>query len=72
MSLENLGFPARGSDGGVDADLFALVHGDAPFRPQATEIAQRPYVKRMERYRREWIEYGFCCIHCCIGQRAKG
>ncbi|KAI7362130.1 hypothetical protein KC354_g7535 [Hortaea werneckii] len=57
MSLEDLGFPARGSDGGVDADLFALVHGDAPFRPQATEIAQRPYVKRMERYRREWIEF---------------
>ncbi|KAI7489735.1 hypothetical protein KC357_g2124 [Hortaea werneckii] len=57
MSLEDLGSPARGSDGGVDADLFALVHGDAPFRPQATEIAQRPYVKRMERYRREWIEF---------------
>ncbi|KAI6914838.1 hypothetical protein KC318_g431 [Hortaea werneckii] len=45
------------SNGDADADLFALAHHETPFRAQAAEFGQRAYVKRMHRYRREWLEF---------------
>ncbi|WPH01245.1 Hypothetical protein R9X50_00408200 [Acrodontium crateriforme] len=41
-------------------DILALVKAGGDYRPPAEEIAGRPYVQRMRRFCREWIQ--FCTL----------